>query len=709
VTVVRPAKARARLASRATPRPTWRPGRWSQLAFAAALYVGTAVLVTWPLALHFGSAIYLPPTANWEGGGDLPGSIAHLREFAQGNFPFLPGRVHDFNAPDGLEIRWPLNLATFTSLGLLYLLAKAFGAHVAFNLFVIGGYVASGTAMFLFIRRLIGNPWIALIIGWAFAFYPFAVVKAEHPNFLHGWVFVVVAWRLLELSERPTVRNGLWAGAAGILAASWTHYFLLLAGVFYAALVTADLLLAASRRDVRRRLVPHAVGLGVVLAFVQLMRELLAWSNAPDVGAATEISGIIATSAKPLMYLVPPANTLLGHWTRSFLDDRGLNAVEWTLYLGITMMALAAVGLAAAGLKRLPERLRRVALFAVAAIVAGLIFSAPPQIELFGHTVRTPSYLVFQAAPAYRLYTRFVILVMFGVCVLAALGLTALIRRLDRRAAAGLLAAATVVIPLDLWDKPPHALRELRAPPVYDVLRAQPPGIVAEYPIRSVPQVGHYLDLYYQGTHAHPILNGYYRGPSEERALSVNDLGDPSVPGKLATLGVRYILITPQRLVPEAPHVVKPRRGFELIADDYYATLYRVTAKPIPLVAGWKGFAPIEGPRGARFQWAGDAHAQLEVLADCSPCSGYLLFTTASFAQPRRLEVSVPGVGKLRELTVSTNPTRVAIPLRFDHRVLIDLRASPGPQSIAETIGGGNKDFRKVTVWVGSTRFTELR
>ncbi len=84
--------------------------------------------------------------------------------------------------------------------------------------------------MFLFVRRLTGHLWISLLAGWAFAFYPFAVVTAEHPAFVHGWPFVLLAWRVLEIwgspplgmgsgperprsSRRPGRRTTSWSGA----------------------------------------------------------------------------------------------------------------------------------------------------------------------------------------------------------------------------------------------------------------------------------------------------------------------------------------------------------------------------------------------------------------------------------------------------------------------------------------------------------------
>ena len=194
------------------------------------VYALFTVFLTWPLLPHLGSAAYLDQTSPH--GGDLSGSIAQLRELVDGRHnPFAPGRQHDFDAPSGLGIRWALNLASFSSNGLLYLLALAFGATVAYGVFTVLGYAASGLAMFLLVRHLTRDSWIALVCGWAFAFYPFVVVTGEHPQFVHGWVFVVMFWRFLRLYEEPSMRNGVWAGLASILALSWTQQFILIGGI----------------------------------------------------------------------------------------------------------------------------------------------------------------------------------------------------------------------------------------------------------------------------------------------------------------------------------------------------------------------------------------------------------------------------------------------------------------------------------------------
>jgi hypothetical protein len=677
-------------------------GRGVQTTLALLAYAAFTVVLTWPLTAHLGSTVYLVPP-NPPGPGDLGGSIAHLRELVEGHHnPFLSGREEQFNAPDGLPVRWALNVASFPSVLLLYALAAVFGATAAHGLFVMLGYVASGIAMFLLARRLTGSAWIAFIVGWAFAFYPFAVVKGEHPNFIHGWVFVVMLWRFLELIERPTLRNGVWAGLASILCFAWTQYFFLLGGVAFWTLVFVTLAVGAARR----RLGSHAVALipAIVLAvgFVLLMRALLLRASEDETLTSNTLLDVVSTAAHWPMYLVPPAHHPFGGLTVSYLNEHNWNAVEWTLYVGLSILVLAIIGLVAAGARRLPQNLLAPAVAAAALIVVAFVFSLPPELQADGWTVRTPSWLMFHASSSWRLYTRFVMVVMLGLCVLAAFGLRAIVQGRSARVQAAILALATVIVPLDLWNRPPDRTFRIKAPGIYDTLREQPAGIVAEYPLRSIFFVGHYRDLLYQESHGKPILNGYYKGPDEERALRLARLDHAPTAGWLATLGVRYVLLTPERLVPGVPSPGKPGRGFRPIAHDGYGSLFRVTAAPVPLVYGSSGFGPYEGELGEQTQWMGTSPAQLEVIARCTRCAGTLSFTAASFSRPRVLRMRVQN-GKHLGIKVVRGPTKISVPVRFSRRLLVDLETDPGPDSIRAVTGAD--DPRSVSIWVQNARF----
>jgi hypothetical protein len=680
-------------------------GRGLEALIALLAYAVFTVYLTWPLAAHLDSTVYLV-VPNPPGPGDLAGSIAHLRELVEAHRnPFLPGRIDSFNAPDGLEIRWALNLASLPSTLVLVALAAVFGATAAFGLFVLAGYIASGLAMFLFVRRLTGSAWIAFVLGWAFAFYPFAVVKGEHPHFVHGWVFVVMAWRMVEVMEAPTIRNGLWAGAAAVLALAWTQYFILLGGVAFLAMTLFVLAVAVARHRLRRQAVALLPAVGLVAAFGLGMRALLALTNEDATLPGNTFADVVAPAARLPMYVVPPAHHPLGGATVSYLEDHGWNGVEWTLYVGLTVLALALVGLSAAAVRRLPPPIARVAGLAAVLVVVGVLFSLPPQVESAGSTVPMPSWLVFEVSPNWRLYGRFVLVVMLGLCVLAALGLRTLTEGRSPRAAAAVLGLATLLVPLDLWDRPPRHSFEIETPRIYRTLRAQPPGIVAEYPLRSIERVGHYLDLYFQDAHGKPILNGYYSGPFEQRALALSDLSDPGTASHLATLGVRYALITPQRLVPGVPDPGRPGRGFSLIARDGYGSLYRVVARPTPFVYSRSGLEPAEGPPGAEYRWASNRRIELEVNAPCERCEGELRFTASSLGEPRLLSVEIRG--KTLPLALVQGQTDVALPVAFDRRTKVVLTTKPGPRPIREVTG--LPDPRSVSISVRRLRFVPAR
>ena len=447
---------RAGHTSRAAGRVKRRMPGWPSFA-AFGVYLVFAVYLTWPLVTDLGGSVYLFQGASPRG-GDLMGSIAHLRELVDGHHnPFGPGRIEDFNAPDGLEIRWALNLASFASVSVMYVLALAVGPTAAHGLFILFGYAFSGLAMFLFVRRLTGHLWISLLLGWAFAFYPFAVVTAEHSAFVHGWPFVLLAWRVLEIWERPTLRNGLWAGAAAIIALAWTPHYFVVGGVTYAALTATAILGACFGPSLRRHVAAHGVGVALSLSFVIVLTWLVGASGSEETLPSSSLTDLASTSARPLMYLIPSADTLVGGHMSSLLAERDWLGVERTLYLGWTVMLLALVAIAAVLLRRLEGTQLHAAALSAAVTVAALLFAAPPDVKILGATVHFPSWFVYQVTPGVRLLSRFVIPLMAALCVLAALGLLILVRSLPARGSLAVLVLATVLVPVDLWNRFPDA------------------------------------------------------------------------------------------------------------------------------------------------------------------------------------------------------------------------------------------------------------
>jgi hypothetical protein len=321
---------------------------------------------------------------------------------------------------------------------------------------------------------------------------------------------------------------------------------------------------------------------------------------------------------------------------------------------------------------------------------------------LLGVTLDLPSWALFHLTSGFRIYERFVIVVELGLCVVAAVGLSWLVR--DRRpaVAGGGLAVAVVVVVGDLWGPIPDHFEPLQAPAIFATLARQPPGIYADYPLSPADIRPDYHDLFDQAFARHRLLNGYAAGsPSEARDLALADLAFPWVGGQLATLGVRYVLSERHPLVPltAAP---EPGPGFVTLAADRYAVLYRVDSTPVPVLEPADGFSLGEGPPGAQFRWIDQPIAHLRILARCEPCRGLLTFTAASFDRPRAITVSDASTGRRLASTQVSTGSRFRLALQFSGHLTIAIAATPGPESIAAVTHSA--DPRHVSIQIENPR-----
>jgi hypothetical protein len=658
---------------RRLPRPGW-------TLLATAIYTFLAIQLTWPLVTDLNGTIF-------GAFGDLTGSIAYLRELVEGHHnPFLPGTIETWAAPEGREIDWPQNVASFGAVGTLYVLGVLFGAMPAYSIFTLLGYIATGAVTFAFLRKVTGNPWIALLGGWAYAFAPFAVMKgAGHVNFVHQWVFVLVLWRMLLVYERPTVRNGLIAGAATVLAMSFSPYHLLFVGLEWGTLAAVGLALPLLQRTggFRRQLRGQAAGGAVVLVFAIALSAAASFSAEGTGIEGHTLQALTTYAARPLEYLVPhAAHPIWGDEAAEWRVDHlhGSNFSETMLYVGWSLILLSLVALVAAVRRRLEPPLVRVVVAAAAMGAVALVWSAPPEVTAFGRLIPFPSKLTYEIGPEWRVYSRLVMVVMLAVVVLASIGLQRLVQGRSAVLGAVLLVAigAVVVVDLRALPQPPTELGERTG---LDHLAELPDGIVASYPIEPAGS-GDYSAEFNQGIQNHPIINGYKDGSmAEQRALELDDLENPRTPGRLAALGVRYVLVDRVPLEAGVQDPGQPGRGLRLIVDDGHETLWRVTASPLPLATFGPGFAPLEPiPGKPDFRWLASDEGEIELLGGCEVCRGTLTVDAESFLRPRRVSLVREDGTVLSTRTVPAGRrVRVSFPVEFRHRETVLVRTTPGP------------------------------
>jgi hypothetical protein len=646
---------------------------------ASAAYLGFAIYLTWPLVTDLDTRIYGAV-------GDLTGAISNFRELVEsGHFPFSPGTISDFNAPDGLPIRWTLNLLTLPSFGLIYVLSELFGPIAAVNLYTLLGFMLSGLAMFLLVRRIARHAGVAFVAGFAYAFYPFVVVKAQgHIDYVHGWVLVVVAWRFIELMERPTTRNGLWAGLAFVLAAAWTPYHILFAGAMGVAMGAVSLVFAWRRDLLRPTATALALAAAVGIAWLG-MAGLLNTVGPRNEVRSHSINEAVVYSARAAEYVVPTSeHPLVGDWAGKYRNSHlhGSNFSENTLYVGWTILALALLGFAAA--VRRQGAPRRIAVAAAAMVIVGFAFSAPPRVELLGINFPTLTEALFHFTSTWRVFSRFVVVVMLGLVLLAAIGMTSIVRRRALLLQGVILAVILVAVMGDLRAaRPGSGTNKIVVPATYERLAKLPKGIAVEYPLLPAEQ-SPYGDVFYQGWHDKPIVNGYFPGtPAENRALRLGDLSDPATARGLEALGVRYVLIRQDLKAANLPNPGRPGRDYRFITKDPYIALYELDRKrPGTLVLPWDGFAPTEEVAGGRFQWLTQDQGTIEVRGSCTVCAGVVRLTLRSFAQPRDVTISTSD-GKVLVDARHVNARRLSIPVRFNRKLVLRIEARPGPQRIS--------------------------
>jgi hypothetical protein len=673
---------------------------------ASLLYLAFAVAVTWPLALHPQSTIF------GHVGSDLTGSIGRFQEFvASDQVPFLPGRMHGVDAPEGLPTTWALDLAAFPNIVIQWMLTIAFGAIAANGLLALAAFTGCAVSMFLLVRWVTGHAGVAVIAGLAFGFWPWVFSTATQA-LGHGWVFVLLLWRALVVIERPTARNGLLMGLAAALCILWFQYWILIGGLFYACLAIAALLAAAARRQIRRQLRAQLSGFGVIVAVVVFLAVLAGAASPGEVPERPE-SDAYVYAARPLMYVLPhPENPVLGEWSQSIVANRydGFtpdSPAYANIYLGWTMVALALVGLA--WLARRLVRDRRAALDD-RAVVAGLasasiglvafLFSLPPRISMLGLIVPMPEEVITHATTAFRVTHRFALVVMLGVCILAALGLRGLLVGRSALFGAAVIALLAVVVPLDLWGRQVHDPKRIVDPMLYSELEHEPPGIVAVYPLG--PDSDNFA-VFYRPAHDKPVLNGYRTG-SETHPVKgdLQFLRDPTTPPRLAALGVRYVVVRAEGASqPWQPHPHERFLGLRKILSTRDGTSFRVVAKPATAVVSFgPGFSAPEWSGRGFLRWMLAQKARIDVQGDCDACDGQVRLTAASFARGRTLSVRDEAGTLLARRDVRTAPTTISFKARFRRRASFFLSTEPGPESIAAATGVA--DDRIVSVQIAS-------
>ncbi|MBC7263622.1 MAG: hypothetical protein H5T64_04600 [Chloroflexi bacterium] len=496
--------------------------------------------------------------------------------FREGVSPFYHPRIF---YPYGYALgRSETTLANLTLATPLALLA---GEIIAYNSLLVASCVLSGFGMYLLVYRLTREPVAGLLAGLAFAFAP-----THLAHLAMGMIGIAsVQWLpfaflgVESMLERRDVRSAILTGVFYAFAALSAWYMAFIVGI---GLVSYFLFrLWAQRRRWDRTLV-ILVGLFAIVVIVLVSPALvMAWRTHSEMTRSISVADHWGTTFLDFVY-PNPRHPL---WGSFFLARYDALTRRGDAYLGLPVLLLAIAGwclgrrremwpyLAVAFLGGIlslgltlhmangrlyipvPQAIERVFTAGMGILSRDLALNATATYW----TLRVPGqiyiplpamlvYLFFPGGNGMRFWHRFALLTVFGVCVLAAVGLVYVLRRVESRRWRLLITVLCLGIVLFdfAWAPGMWGVQSLAPHPAVVWLAEQPGDFaIMKMPV-EVALCG--PSLYELVTHGKNMAYGYgafFPPEWEMRRWALERFPEEVCLEVLRAWGVRYILFYP--------------------------------------------------------------------------------------------------------------------------------------------------------------------
>ncbi len=664
-----------------------------------ALYVAFAALLSYPLVRDFPGALVGNNFDAWQNVWNFWWVRIALERRQN---PFQTPLLY---APDGA----PLYLHTLNLFnGLIALPFQYLGNPiVAYNVVALASFALAAYCAYLLVAHVSGGRLAGFVGG---VVYGFSAYQLDHlyygqTNLLATEWLPAYCLCLLRATETTGRRRTLFAIAAAcalflLVLCDWQYViFALLFTVLWVVAVLIE------RRYARVVLVAGAIGLLWAILAAPILVPAFGTLRGGITAYVSE-GYLVEHSADLLSLVVPGARQ---RWwqalTGQFHGLATVSAYARGEYLGFVPLGLAVVGVFA--------RWRR-ARFWVATALVGVVLALGPTLQIAGQrrfgaagqTIPLP-YRLVQALPGLaiaRVPTRYTLLAVLALAVLAGLGLATVGRRMGPRLGRRgrlLLAGALCALLLGEQAIVPYPSTAVQPPAFARYLAAQPgPGTVLVLPFSFEDPYA----LYWQTVHGHPLIAGYLSRPVNDPLLGLppfqalvnqrapRDIVAPDPPElsrqALAFAAVRWVVVdlahAQREREPLASFLAREMEPLPIYADRQFA-IYRplppLVATTAPLAVrvgpGWYEPEPLAGTAD-QLRWLERSGTLYAWNLGTTPTAATLRFDAWSFTRARTLEVWLDGRPAGR-WTITERQT-IAVPLTLGPgRHAIELRTADPP------------------------------
>ena len=316
------------------------PHAWILTPFkAAALYLGVALVFTWPLAAgltrdipwDLGDSLLNAWILAWDADRllrFLGGDIDALRNFWNANIFY----------PEPLTLAYSEHLFA-QAVQILPVYAITGNIILSYNLLFLSTFVLSGLGMFLFVREITGSARAGLVAGLIYAFAPYRVPQFSHLQVISSQWMPFVLYGLRRYFVTRHIAPLIGAGAALVAQNLSNGYFLLFFAPFVLAYAIFEIAARRLWADARVWLalsITAAIVAAVTLPFLLPYLELRRLGFGPRV-----LNEVKAFSADVFSYWTSPIESRL--WGGTI---RGYPKAEGDLFPTLAALCLGVIGVA---------------------------------------------------------------------------------------------------------------------------------------------------------------------------------------------------------------------------------------------------------------------------------------------------------------------------------------------------------------------------